>query len=75
MRMRRAPLGSFWAGAVLSVLWVARAEAYVDPGTGALLWQLLLATFVGLTFYLRRFIRSAAKRILGACRGRKGRDG
>lgn len=39
MRMRRARLGSFWAGAVLSVLWVARAEAYVDPGTGALLWQ------------------------------------
>lgn len=28
---------------------------YADPGSGALLWQLIGAFFVGLLFYLRRF--------------------
>lgn len=31
------------------------ARAYTDPGTGALIWQLLAAGFVGLLFYFRRF--------------------
>ncbi len=31
--------------------------AYVDPGTGALLWQLLMAGFVGLAFYFRTIFR------------------
>ena len=28
--------------------------AYADPGTGALLWQVLVAGFVGAMFYLRK---------------------
>ncbi len=28
---------------------------YADPGSGALLWQLLGAFFFGLLFYVRRF--------------------
>ena len=32
-----------------------RAEAYTDPGSGALIWQMLAAGFVGLMFYVRRF--------------------
>ncbi len=28
--------------------------AYADPGSGALIWQGLLAVFVGAMFYLRR---------------------
>lgn len=72
--MRRGSLGSFWAGAVLSVLWVGRAEAYVDPGTGALLWQLLLATVVGFFFYARRLIRSIGKKVLDICVRRPKRD-
>ena len=28
--------------------------AYVDPGLGALLWQSLIASFVGLMFYLKK---------------------
>ncbi len=28
--------------------------AYTDPGSGALLWQMLVAAFVGVMFSLRR---------------------
>jgi hypothetical protein len=31
-----------------------QARAYTDPGTGALLWQMLVAMFAGLFFYARR---------------------
>ena len=30
------------------------AWAYTDPGSGALLWQMLAAAFFGLAFYLRK---------------------
>lgn len=33
------------------------AFLYTDPGSGALLWQLLLASFFGGLFYARSFIR------------------
>lgn len=31
------------------------ARAYTDPGTGAMIWQMLVAGFVGAAFYFRRF--------------------
>lgn len=31
--------------------------AYADPGSGMLFWQLLVAGFAGLMFYLRRLLR------------------
>jgi hypothetical protein len=31
------------------------ASAYTDPGSGALIWQMLVAAFVGSMFYVRRF--------------------
>jgi hypothetical protein len=31
------------------------ASAYTDPGTGALIWQMIAAGFVGAMFYVRRF--------------------
>lgn len=31
------------------------AHAYTDPGTGAMIWQMLVAGFVGAAFYFRRF--------------------
>lgn len=39
------------------VLWGAegRLDAYIDPGSGALIWQALVAGFVGAAFYFRRF--------------------
>jgi len=30
------------------------ARAYTDPGTGALIWQMLMAGLVGVGFYFRR---------------------
>jgi hypothetical protein len=32
------------------------AFLYTDPGSGALIWQLLVASFFGILFYLRAFI-------------------
>ena len=33
----------------------ALALFYADPGSGALLWQLMGSFFIGLLFYFRRF--------------------
>jgi len=30
--------------------------AYIDPGTGAMLWQVIAAVFIGLLFYVRRIV-------------------
>lgn len=29
--------------------------AYIDPGTGAMVWQSLTAVVIGASFYFRRF--------------------
>jgi O-antigen/teichoic acid export membrane protein len=39
----------------LGFLTVREANAYTDPGTGALLWQMLAAGLVGVMFYFRKF--------------------
>jgi hypothetical protein len=31
-----------------------QAHAYTDPGSGVLIWQMLVAGFVGIAFYFRR---------------------
>ncbi len=41
---------------VLMVVLGSPASAYTDPGSGALIWQLLVAGFIGSMFYIRRFI-------------------
>ena len=55
MLMKHAP-----RGLLLSVVGLALVpsslEAYTDPGTGAMLWQLLAGAGVGSLFYLRRII-------------------
>ena len=33
-----------------------QAQAYTDPGTGAMIWQMLAAGAVGVLFYFRKFI-------------------
>jgi hypothetical protein len=42
----------------LAVLVLAEKElrAYTDPGSGALLWQILMGGIVGCMFYFRRFL-------------------
>lgn len=42
---------------ILTLGTVSNAEAYMDPGSGALLWQTLLAAAMGATFYFRRVLR------------------
>ena len=45
------------AGIALLMLATEReARAYTDPGTGAMIWQMLAAGAVGLLFYFRKFI-------------------
>jgi hypothetical protein len=41
----------------LLALWGAEPalHAYIDPGSGALIWQAIVAGFVGAAFYFRRF--------------------
>jgi hypothetical protein len=41
---------------MITVGTTSSAEAYMDPGSGALIWQTLLAAAVGASFYFRRFI-------------------
>ena len=46
--------------------------AYIDPGVGALLWQTIIAAFVGFLFYLkktRRWIVGVFRKMFG--RGQK----
>ena len=44
---------------VLAALAIWGAEthllAYIDPGSGALIWQAIVAGFVGAGFYFRRY--------------------
>lgn len=44
------------AGIILMMILIPMAYAYTDPGTGALLWQLLAAAFLGISFYFRRIV-------------------
>jgi hypothetical protein len=41
------------------------AFLYTDPGSGALIWQLLVASFVGGLFYVRSFIQRITAMISG----------
>lgn len=38
---------------------------YTDPGAGSLLWQLLLASFIGGAFYVRVVTRRVRERVAG----------
>ena len=39
-----------------------QARAYTDPGSGALIWQMLVAGLVGVSFYFRRITAWFKKR-------------
>lgn len=41
--------------------------AYIDPGSGLLIWQAIVAAFVGLMFYLKKsrdFLVKCARKVL-----------
>ena len=44
------------AVAVVLICFEREAKAYTDPGSGALIWQVLVAGFFGALFYLRRIL-------------------
>jgi hypothetical protein len=44
------------AAATIVLAAEARLGAYIDPGSGALIWQAILAAFFGGAFYFRRFL-------------------
>jgi len=55
--MGRSKAREAFAIAMILLLVLARdAHAYTDPGTGALIWQMLLAASVGFMFYFRRLL-------------------
>lgn len=50
------------------------AQAYIDPGSGTLLWQLLLAGLVGAMFWvqrLRQWLASAVTRVIAVLKPKK----
>jgi hypothetical protein len=50
-----ATIGVAANAAVLTLVLPAPASAYTDPGSGALLYQTLVAAFFGGAYYLRKF--------------------
>lgn len=45
----------------LTLCFPASAHAYSDPGSGLMLWQLAVSFFIGLLFYLKRFLGVLAR--------------
>lgn len=41
---------------IVLIISETRAYAYTDPGSGALLWQLLVGAALGLLFYFRKIM-------------------
>ena len=54
----------------LAVTWAAPAHAYIDPGSGALVIQVLVSAFVGVLFFARGFLMRVASRIRRLLGGR-----
>jgi hypothetical protein len=46
----------------IAVVVAMPAYGYTDPGSGALIWQVVMAAFVGASFYLRRIISRVSRR-------------
>ena len=56
---RSSKIRAFSAGIALLLVIMAtpkRASAYVDPGSGAMLWQIAAAAMIGALFYVRRVV-------------------
>lgn len=48
------PLRILFLVALVSFATEREASAYTDPGTGALIWQIMVAGLVGVGFYFRK---------------------
>jgi hypothetical protein len=47
---------AFLSLALLTMSVPQKASAYVDPGSGAMLWQMAAAAVIGSLFYVRRAV-------------------
>lgn len=47
--------------AILMCILQRPAHAYIDPGAGSMLWQMLIGVFMGTAFYVSRFISRIRK--------------
>ena len=61
--MSRERAGAYGVRLILTVFVIltfcrGNAWAYVDPGSGFMLWQLLVSALIGALFYFRKAIRS-----------------
>jgi len=61
MQQKQAPFVKTTLASFALLAWVLlwlppAAHAYVDPGSGALIWQALVAAFLGGLFYFRRIV-------------------
>jgi hypothetical protein len=56
VRKSLLPQGVIVAVAGLILAAPRQAHAYVDPGSGAMIWQIAAATVVGSLFYVRRVV-------------------
>jgi hypothetical protein len=76
LEVRKHPLILSALTLLLFIMTVPRpAQAYVDPGSGAMVWQMLAAAVVGCGFYvhkiarkLRSVLRPAQNRVDNAAR-------
>jgi hypothetical protein len=55
MKMRGLNTERLVAFTLLGAATTTHAYGYADPGSGALIWQMLVAGFIGAAFYFRRF--------------------
>ncbi len=60
-----AKISSLFALLCLLMAMPKPAHAYVDPGTGAMLWQIVAAALLGSLFYVKRAL-AWVKRLFGA---------
>jgi hypothetical protein len=51
----RARAGTAFAVLLFLLLSERPAHAYTDPGSGMLIWQGIVAAFLGASFYFRKF--------------------
>ncbi len=59
--MRRHPVGPMFRTLLILLAVPQIASAYVDPGSGAMLWQILAATFLGMLFYIRKIVETITR--------------
>jgi hypothetical protein len=53
-QLMNLPLRAIFLIALAMFATEREARAYTDPGSGALIWQMLVAGLVGVSFYFRR---------------------